>query len=214
MQKIKTIKLFFSISFIFLFSSLICTNICTLYTQAQTDDTDCIICSQFVPECRSSEKLIRQTCKQCAHCEPVLPLAASSKLLAECQKCTFHFQCPRRNICSNDCCILNPKRKKSPIRIKPGCEKCFKNSNCPKGEICRGNCCSPKIINLPNKILKNKETKKPECKTACGLKCCKDNERCITVNQCNGKEKSCHLPTLKYCNHKFPESLKGRLNPL
>ena len=208
MQKIKTIKLFSSVSVIFLFTFLVFIDTCILNTQAQTDDTDCIICSQFVPECSSNEKLINQTCKQCAHCESVVFQATSSKPLTECQKCTFHFQCPPRNICTNNCCVLNPKREKPPVRIKPGCKKCTKNSQCSKGNICKENCCRSKTTKVLNKVLKS-----PTCKMACGSKCCKEGEQCITVDQCKDRKRPCHLPVLKYCDNRTPEPLKGRLNP-
>ena len=59
---------------------------------------------------------------------------------------------------------------------------------------------------------KKKDPGKTECKKQCGLKCCKENEKCITIDQCKGRKKLCKLPTLQYCSTKSPEPLRGRLH--
>ena len=140
----------------------------TLTVSAQTIDIDkikidCVICPQFVPDCKVDEKLILQSCKECAHCESI-----NSPTTSDCQKCTFHFQCPSGNICKDGCCTSSAAKEK----------------------------------------VKGKEEK--ICKNTCGLKCCKTNEKCITIDQCKGKP-SCALPLLQYCSAKKPEPLRGRL---
>ncbi len=32
-------------------------------------ETECIICPQYLPECKEDEVLINQTCQKCSHCE-------------------------------------------------------------------------------------------------------------------------------------------------
>lgn len=133
-------------------------------------NTNCIACAQFVPDCKPNEKLIFQTCKECAHCEPIDPQTSST-----CHKCTFHFQCSQENICKDTCCT--PKYK------------------------------------LTDSVESTKfSIKGKSCPVACGLKCCKSNEKCVTVNQCIGKP-SCNLPLLRYCSVKNPEKLYGKLVP-
>jgi hypothetical protein len=31
---------------------------------------DCVTCLQVVPQCKTGERVVRQTCRKCAHCAP------------------------------------------------------------------------------------------------------------------------------------------------
>ena len=262
------------------------------------DDTDCIFCAQFVPECGTNEKFVGQTCKECAHCElitelptttegtPSLTPQSESKTDSEstatptettipnenseqCQKCIIHSQCPFKHICINNCCIEKPPRKNRKSKTVRPCKSCESSDNCSKNETCLNKCCINKPTQKENKPIKTKTTEScifctqtvPKCKSneklikqtckkcahckkvdpllkgkktstkkvksskrtqeinskcqiACGLKCCKKGQKCITIDQCKEKSKPCKFPVLKFCNTREPDHLHGRLQPL
>ena len=69
--------------------------------------SDCIVCPQFVPDCKPNEKLVNQTCERCAHCEPVLEPSSTnpgctvpcgSKCCKEGQRCITFDICRGRKI--------------------------------------------------------------------------------------------------------------------
>lgn len=129
-------------------------------------DSDCIICPQFVPDCKESEHLVNQTCKKCAHCEP----AANET----CEKCVLHSQCKPGNICKDNCCIPRtyktkttaPKVKslKKTIENKISCKTpcgikcCNKKEKCITVDQCKGEkivCKLPTLKFCSNKGFEN-----------------------------------------------------------
>ncbi len=202
-------------------------NLFVLYANAQTitgGESDCVICAQFVPDCGPNERLVPQTCKECAHCEPIdnsqapnLPQGIPSLPLNDpphnttsnpgCQKCTFHAQCLPEKICVNSCC----EQRYTPVQRKTECVICaqFMPECKPNERLVKQTCkkcayCEP--------ITKLKPlTKKKACKFPCGSQCCQFGQKCLTVDQCKGKKPTCKLPILKYCSKTELDPLSGRL---
>lgn len=177
--------------------TFICFNDIFLSANSQSltnGNSECVVCTQVVPDCSENEELIPQTCEACAHCKP-----KEQDVKKDCQKCKLHAECEEGYACINDCCIpkmqiylrnLNKEEKENLLKKKV------------KKEI--------KKEKL-NKLLKMiKKTNNDNCKNPCGLKCCNGGETCITVNQCQGQTGKCKLPILKYCSSKIPDGLKGR----
>lgn len=181
-SKILVNKLIFIITFI-------CFNGIFLSANSQSltdDDSECIVCTQVVPDCSENEELVLQTCEACAHCKP-----KESDKKEDCQKCKLHAECEEGYACINDCCI--PKMQ---IYLK----------KLEKEE--KENLLKKKVRNKLLKMFKNSNN--DNCKNPCGLKCCNKNEICITIDQCQGEAGKCKLPILKYCASKIPEGLNGR----
>ena len=184
-----------------------------LISSAQTEEslpTDCIICPQFVPECGPNEVLIPQTCEKCSHCEPLIPpeeqttpqpetieitpeSSSSSTEQANCQKCTFHVDCPQGNKCVNDCCELKPKKQKKYANLKESSES-----------------------------TKTEEAKNPECIICTqAVPECKPNEKLIkqTCTKCSyceiikviKKEVTSKTPTKKTIIAKSTSQIKTKL---
>lgn len=191
-------------------------------------DSDCIFCTQFVPECGENEKLVPQTCKKCAHCEPIGDTkqeagdtkqeAGDTKQEAGSTKqetlstdttntteCVLHAQCPHWHKCIDGHCILRPHRRNPDVVIRKKTKK-------ETQKIAK------KAITIPKKVKKETMITFPSenlaaCKNPCGPKCCKAGKRCITIDQCKGTKGKCKLPVLKFCSSKPPEKITGRLNP-
>ncbi|GEM_PF-5112502 len=111
----------FSIITIILFSLILDSKA----QQLEDKDSDCILCTQMVPMCKPDEKLVLQTCKRCAHCEPV------EEKSAECVKCRFNFDCITGCVCKNECCTERSLKTKGLKAIQkiidkkdsiPGCK--------------------------------------------------------------------------------------------
>ncbi len=206
MLTVKKIITFSAIT-VCLIISLFCNS--TSCAQPEKDtESDCIFCTQFVPECNENEKLIPQTCKQCAHCEPAVEekqetLSADTTNSTE---CILHAQCPHWHKCIDGQCVLRPHRRNPDVvirkKIKKEAQKIAKKS-----------------IIIPKKVKKELVISSPSkdlatCKNPCGTKCCKAGKKCITIDQCKGSKGKCKLPVLKFCSSKPPEKISGRLDPL
>lgn len=87
---IKTMNIILSL-ILFIFSNFFLT--------CFANEDDCVICAQFVPMCGEDEKLVPQTCTECAHCEPV---ESKTRKLNK-TKCT--------NPCGSICCLKGYKCK-------------------------------------------------------------------------------------------------------
>ena len=223
----KRFKIIFLLLLIFCLFLLVCNFLSRSNAQTEKNlPTDCVICAQFVLECGENEVLIPQTCEKCAHCEPlILPEAQDTPKektieISNCQKCTFHAQCPEGSKCVNDCCELKPRKQRKYSSLKKPPESSqqqeIKKQTLPKAPVKKP---APKpsptakVTPVQKKVevkaeVKEKDIKYIKCKMPCGTKCCKQGESCITLSQCKGK-KSCHLPVLRICTKKKPEPLSG-----
>ncbi len=212
MIKAKKIIIFSTVTACLLIS-FFCNN--TSYAQTEKGtDSDCIFCTQFVPECTEGEKLVPQTCKKCAHCEPIenneqkIEDSKQKDLSTDITKphqCIIHAQCPHWHKCIDGQCILRPHRRNPDVVIRKK----------PKKETKK---IAKKSIAIPKKVKKEIMISKPSedlttCKNPCGAKCCKAGKKCITIDQCTGSKGKCKLPVLKFCSSKPPEKITGRLNP-
>ena len=238
----KTRKPIYKLLLIF---SLILTLSIPLFKSEASTESDCIICPQFVPDCSEGEKLILQTCKQCAHCEPEISSPTLSPSTSDpiiCTKCIIHAQCPHWHKCTDGCCVLRPHRRTPDVVIKKtkqeersrkqetrGKKKEARNKKQEtgnkkqkiKGQKSKSQSTTSllkpsesSLLHMTANLSSPTSKTSSNCKNLCGTKCCKQNEKCITVDQCKGSKGKCKLPILKYCSKKLPEKITGRLNPL
>ena len=108
----KFVKLFF-------LSFFVLTLVLVQSTNAQEG---CIICAQFIPECKPGEVLVPQTCDKCAHCEPSSSPTSSSGAGSVCETL-----CGKKCCKSGDVCKVIDRCKKKQKCKKPLIYKCKKS---------------------------------------------------------------------------------------
>ena len=197
------------------------------------EEKDCVFCAQFVPDCGAGEKLVPQTCEQCAHCEPEVggqksedsqseireQKLESKDLTTDCQQCIIHAQCPYWHKCIDGCCVKKPHRRNPDVVM--GRKQENRRDHAKGGQDAINRVSTRKTISTALMTSTNSLTlmismtsMSPFCKNSCGTKCCKQNEKCITIDQCKGIKGKCKLPMLRFCSAKPLEKITGQLNPL
>ncbi|OGI19968.1 MAG: hypothetical protein A3B68_00290 [Candidatus Melainabacteria bacterium RIFCSPHIGHO2_02_FULL_34_12] len=169
MKNKSLLQYIFLFLFILFISDLNLSKAQILEGEGEGKNAECILCTQVVPDCKENEKLVFQTCDQCAHCEPIdlaspTPTSTLEETKGDCQKCLIHAQCQTGQLCINDCCAQNPKRQKKVI-IKPCIKSCTSQKQCSQNQICRNKCCvkKPEKPKQAKKVTPIKKKEKPKC---------------------------------------------------